>query len=263
MKTKTILCAALLAFISCNKMEQPTYHEQLFRVATVQTRLSKAWLAFDGYTDQPVIKNFRDTLDMARYNVKDGDRVMVSVSFDAVGDMNNSTFTLDELMVLDPLQFADTIPSDTLNSYYQFTEYCFVNFVYPDIWAAGHFVNVAPGFSIPSIDDKATFSIYPTGVKRDTLIMCVYSDIPTARFGMNTEALLTCDISSLRKPAAGAQEQARRDSLLNILDRLGKDSIMVKVTMPDTLRALSSQSPGKYIKIVDSNALSVKIPFDF
>lgn len=255
---------ALAAFLlSCNPLEPSSYQEQLFRVATVTYSNGKAGLLFDCFNTQPAITNFKDTADMIHFGVSNGDRVLASMIFDAVGSFDNNRTTLNEIRKLEPTLFEQSAPSDTMNYFYGFSQYCFVNVMYSYIWSAGHYVNVSPGYSIPSIDSKTDFHLYPLGVASDTLVLRLYADIPEAAFKMDTQSLLSCDISSLRNSVPDPAEHAYRDSLLQILDNLGKDTIFVRVTTPDTMRVKDASKVGGYLKMEGDIPMTVAIPFDF
>lgn len=253
-------------FMSCGPLEPSTYHEQLFRVATVNYNNGKAWLVLDCYEEPAMIKNLKDTADMIRLGLSKGDRILASISYDAVGTVDNATMNLDEFKKLDIMKLAEKLPADTLNYYYGFTQYNLANVIYPYIWPAGHFVNVSPGYFVPSVDSKADFYMYPTGVVRDTLCLCLYSDIPEATFRLTptyTQSLLSCDVSSLRLPVADSIEQVHRDSLLGLLDNLETDTIMVKVSTPEIMRVKSDSASRNDITFAKDNPRIIAIPFDF
>lgn len=265
MKARTILASVIITmafFMSCGKLDPSTYHEDVYRIATVTCKDGKAGLLLDCYNEQPALQNFKDSSDLKKFGVSKGDRVIATISYDAVGIYENATLTLTDLWKINPVMLEEKKPADTLNYLFGFSQYTVANIMYPYIWSAGHFVNVAPGFSVPSKDSKSEFYVYPTGVSKDTLILHISSYIPEAALGMNTQDLLSCDISSMRKPVSDPREQNRRDSLLQILDSLYQDSIMVKVTIPDTMRFAYADTVI-LSKVKNDLPNSVSIPFDF
>lgn len=259
---------ALAMTASCTKAEPSTYHELLYRVATVKCNNGKVGLDIDCTGESFYLHNFKDSLDMVRFKLQNGDRIIAAISFDAVSTMSNATITLEDVIKYDSRKFQQSLPSDTLNSFYQFSRLQLIDLMYPAIWSTGHIVNLAPVYLVPKSTCKADFLMYPLGVSGDTLVVRLYSDIPDDDISIlsdgYTQSFICCDISSLRDSVPDATEQARRSTLLTMLENLNQDSIMVKFTTPDSLRAkYSGSESGKYIQYYPSLPLSVAIPFDF
>lgn len=262
-----LAAAAMILVVACREMDPSTYHELFFRVATVRYDGTKAWLDMDYSGEVFTIDNFRTSADMANFNVSNGDRIIASLSFDAVGDMSNNTVTLNEIRPLGIMKLEEAAPSDTMNFYYQFSKFLLINVQYPAIWAAGHIVNVAPVYFVPEADCKAEFHFYPIEVIKDTLVLRLYSDIPDDDKGLNpdyTQSILCCDVSSLRERVSNAAEQEKRDTILARLDRQNLENIIVTVTTPNTLRAKDSKNPDSdYLQPIPNLSKSVTVPFDF
>ena len=256
------------ALFSCKPLEQDTYYQTFYRIATVNYRLGTAYLTLDCTTDAYKPRNFKDTVDMQSFGLSAGDKIIAEFKIEAVGSMDNAVLTLESAKKISIQDIATEQPSDTLNFYYQMTKFGLTDVVYPDIWAVGHVVTIAPTYYVPSSSSKAEFHLYPLRVQGDTLIMRLYSDIPEADNSLRpyTQSLLCYDISSLRQQVSNPIEQERRDTILARLDRLEKDSITVHIVTPDTLRAKNSKNPAnnyKYEQWVPNLPSTTTVRYDF
>lgn len=263
----TFLAAFILsAFIqACQKMEPSTYTETFYRVATVQYKNEKASLLIDYTGEKFNFSNFSTASDMRYFNVKDGDRAIVSMTLTAIGNITNNELSIDAFYKFPVDSLAKQRPASTLNYDCQFNVFYLFELKYPAIWSQGHFVNIAPIYYIPNEKCKADFYLYPLDVKDDTLQMRLYSDIPENDLSIRgyssaSQSLLCYDISSLRDSVPDPAEQAHRKDILKKLKNLNRDSIMVHIFQPDTLRG---NIEGIYYERYPRLSVSISIPFDF
>ena len=260
-------CITSALFQACDPIEPNTYTETLYRVGTIRLKNNKVSLVTDLLNEAFYMQNFSTEQDMKDNNIKDGERVIASLTLEAVGSMNNNTISLNELLIIPVSKVEDAHPADTMNHYYKFAVMQFNELTYPSIWSAGHIINLAPVFYVPKSDSKQEFHLYPIEVKNDTLFMRLYSDIPDCDVSLDpdyTQTFLNYDLSSLRNAAANPSEQERRDSILARLDRLHQDEFTVHIMTPDTLRAKNTKNPnGPYLQTVPGLPASTKVKFDF
>lgn len=270
MKRNIIRTVLAVLFISalvqaCQKMEPSTYTENFYRIASVQCRNDRASLLIDYTGESFVFSNFQTAADMDKFKVKNGDRVLVNMSVSAVGNMYNNKLTVEDIYKLPVDSIAQERPSDTLNYDYRFNVFYLIDLKYPAIWSQGHYVNLAPIYYVPSEDSKAEFHLYPLEVKADTLVMRLYSDIPDNNLAIRgyasaSQSFLCYDMSSLRDSVADPTEHAHRKELLQQLRDLNRDSIMVHIYAPDTLRGTIESS---YYERYPNVSVSISIPLDF
>jgi hypothetical protein len=268
-----ILASALVQ--ACDPMEPSTYEEVFARFASVQLKDGAASLNID-YTGEVFnLRNFRTESDMKRFNVKNGDRVMAIMRLYATGTIDNQKITVDSLYKIPVGEVAQSQPADTMNLYYLLNPYWKFTLAtkqYPTIWSQGHYVNITPFLYIRNDDAKADFYLYPTGVDQDTLEFMLYSDIsdcynPTSS-ATPYQSIYCFDISTMRQSVADPVENHRRDSLLNRF--YGKDSIVVQVFMPDSVRVPThfKNTETGYDTIINvfyspKVSANITIPFDF
>ncbi|MBR4594543.1 MAG: hypothetical protein IKO33_08225 [Bacteroidaceae bacterium] len=266
-----ILFVAFLSaimFVSCDPMEPSTRTETLARYATVSLNGTKANLLFDGITETLRIKNFSTESDMEAFNVKDGDRVLATISVKTIDNTVGEVITLEYLSKINVLKFATEQPSDTLNYLFNFSQLEVGRTLYPEIWSQGHFVNIAPVvFARNSIKKAPKFSLYPLSIKKDTLITRLYSYFPESDCGNDYSSYqdVCCfDLSSLRDPVGDQNEQVLRDTLLARLGRIGS-SFIIKVLPPDSVRTKYTMTDSVYtIKRKNlSDPVSASVSFDF
>lgn len=282
-KITSILFAAciisVMGILSCSEMEPSTYYENFFRVATVKNVEGRIgfYTDYDHQTFYP--SNLKDVKAADSVGLKVGDRIKAWFTFDAVGSLDNNVINLVGYEKLTNTLCEGQKPADTLNYYFYFAEYNltrdilgrdmqYTSYIYPSVWAEGHIVNVAPTYFVPNDDDKAEFHLYPFDVTNDTLLLRLYSDIPTCDVSLNpvyTQTFLNLDISSIRNSADTPAEQQLRDSILARLDRLGKSRIYVKILPPDSARAKNSKNAAGDLnrKTPGVPTTPVSIPFDF
>jgi len=260
------LCAAVAFFYSCQPLEPDSYTRTFYRVATVKYKLGTAYLSLDCTNESYRLKNFKDTLDMQRFGVSAGDKIIALLKIEASGSIDNNVMTLEECSKIAIDELATSHPSDTLNFYYQMTQFSLGEIIYPDIWNEGHVVTVAPIYYVTSTESKAEFQLYPLDFRNDTLFLRLYSDIPDADVSYRPylQSLLCYDISSIRKPASNPVDQEIRDSIVARLDSLQPASFYVHIVSPDSLRANNSKNPaGKYNLPYPIPPSTTTIPFDF
>jgi hypothetical protein len=268
-----ILFFALISLVlvcSCDPMEPSTRTETLMRYATVRSDGTKAYLEFDGINETLRIKNFSTTSDMKTFNVKDGDRVLVTMSVQTYDNVIGENITIDYMSKIKAIKLATSLPDSTKNHYYVFDIHTLGRTQYPEIWSQGHYVNVTPVIFTHSseIKKEPEFSLYPMYMKRDTLVTRLYLDFPESDFGPGYQALqdiCSFDLSSLRETVADAQEQAHRDSILDALTELG-NKYVIKIMTPPTFRSnytLSNDSIKKLNGLKGGNFLSIETSFDF
>jgi len=273
---RNLICTLFFALISlvlvcsCDPMEPSTRTETLMRYATVRSDGIKAYLELDGISETLRIKNFSTTSDMKTFNVKDGDRVLVTMSVETFDNVVGENITIDYMTKIKTIKVATSLPDSTKNYYYVFEKHDLGRTQYPEIWSQGHFVNVTPVIFTHSseIKKEPEFSLYPMYMKRDTLVTRLYLDFPESDFGPGYHALqdiCSFDLSSLRETVADAQEQAHRDSILNALTELG-NKFIIKIMAPKTLRSnytLSNDSVRVLDDLMGGEFLSVETSFDF
>lgn len=240
---QTLFAAFLLSslLISCEPMEPSSRTEIISRYATVRSNGTKAYLEFDGISEVLRIKNFSTTNDMKTFNVKDGERVLVTMTIQTLDNVVGENITIEYMSKIKTLKMAATPPAKTNNYYYVFEQHELGRTEYPKIWSQGHFVNVTPLLFTQSseITQLPEFSLYPLYVKRDTLVTRLYLNFPESDFGPGYhihQDLCCFDLSSLRESVADVKEQAHRDSILDALTDLGSKFI-IKIMAPDTLRS--------------------------
>lgn len=276
MKAWKISLFAMLAAVaagtvaSCDAVEPSTYYEQFYRIGTVKLNSlgTKAYIAMDAIgDDEPEsfdIRNFRTEADMEKFGVENNDRVVAVMDFNATGTMYNNRITLDRLQKIGISRLETVKPSDTLNYNYFFTTFTLVNVRYPKIWSTGHFVNIAPAYYVPENSGPAEFYMDPVVFSNDTLYARLYSRIPSIDNSQSraSQSLLCFDMSSLRESSADAANQAVRTSALEGLK--GKNSFVLTVVTPDSLRTYRSDSDKEYWRhpMLD-RMVSVSVDFDF
>lgn len=273
-RTLFALLAASALVTSCDPLEPDTYNAQFYRVATVQVDEGNANLLIDYTGETFVFKNFSNDDDARRFEVQDGDRVIAKISMKATGSMDINQSNIEEIHVLPIQKIAETCPHDTMNLYYildPYRRYSLGSLQYPTIWSSGHIVNITPFLYLNTPEAKIDFFLYPTGVKRDTLEMKLYSDISDCYNPSSSstpyQSLFCFDMGTIRN-TTDPVESHRRDSLLNMLS--GRDSVMVHVFMPDSVRVPTLLRNTKTQKdtIVDfyyypKVSAATSVPFDF
>ena len=264
----------------CEKLEQPTYSQTFFRIATVKVENNKAYLYTDKLHESFFPKNLQTPEDASSIGLAKNQHIIAVLSVDAVGTMSNNTISLIAKARIDTTRCVGQKPSDMFNYYYYFTQYNFdrmvsdtvyPSYIYPKVWAEGHLITIIPTYFVPNSTDKAEFHLYPFDVKSDTLMMRLYSDIPECDVALypNTyfQTLLSVDVSSVRDSADNPTEQILRDTIWHRLDRLkdnNTQNITVTVVTPDSLRAkYSRNSNGSFKQPKPNLSVSVNIPLDF
>lgn len=285
---RIIICAVFAVCIvsaffiqGCEKLEQPTYSQTFFRIATVKIKNDQASLYTDKLHESFFPKNLKTAEDVYNLGLVNNQHIIAVLTVDAVGTMDNNSITLNAYARIDTTRCEGQEPSETFNNYYYFTPYDFdrmvtdsVNYpsyIYPRVWAEGHLMHITPTYFVPSGTDKAEFHLYPFDVQGDTLMMRLYSDIPECDASLypNTyfQTLLSIDVSSVRDSADNPTEQILRDTIWARLDRLkelNKEKITVTVCTPDSLRAKNSKNPnGEYKQPIPGPSVSIKVPLDF
>lgn len=286
MKRNTILAVFVICIISalfiqgCEKLEQPTYSQTFFRIATVKIENNQAYLYTDKLHESFFPKNLKTPEDVSSIGLAKNQHIIAMLTVDAVGTMSNNTISLNAIARIDTTRCVGQKPSDTFNYYYYFTQYNFdrmvsdtvyPSYIYPKIWAEGHLINISPTYFVPNSTDKADFYIYPFDVQSDTLMMRLYSDIPECDIALYPstyfQTLLSIDVSSVRDSADNPTEQILRDTIWHRLDRLKNNNtqnITVTVFTPDSLQAkYSRNSSGIFKQSIGNLPVSVNIPLDF
>lgn len=269
-RTLFLALIASVLICSCEPMEPSTRTETLMRYATVRSDGIKAYLEMDGISEILKIKNFSTANDMKTFNVKDGDRVLITMSVQSFDNVVGENITIDYLTKINTLKMATAKPASTNNYYYVFEQHELGRTLYPEIWSQGHYVNVTPVIFTRNseIKKRPEFSLYPMYVKRDTLVTRLYLNFPESDFGPGYHAhqdLCCFDLSSLRESVADAKEQAHRDSILDALTDLG-NKFIIKIMAPDTLRSnytLSNDSVRVLDELKGGSFYSVETSFDF
>lgn len=267
---QTLFAALLLSslFISCEPMEPSSRTEIMSRYATVRSNGTNAYLIFDGVNEIPRIKNFSNASDMKSFNLKDGDRVLATISVKVIENTVGEIVTIEYISKIDTHKLATSQPSDTLNQYFTLNTLEIGRLQYPSIWSQGHYVNIAPVvYAQNTIKNTPKFKLYPLYVFRDTLVTRLYSDFPESDFGNNyiTYQDVYCfDLSSLKDPVSDPQEQESRDSILARLGRIGSNFI-IKIIPRDTLRSKYTKPDSIYVldNLKPSSPVSVSVAFDF
>ena len=267
-RTFIAACVASAMFLACEPLEPSTYTETFYRVGTIKlTNSGRVTLVTDILNESLIFQNVVDSADLVKYKIERGQRVIATMTLEAIGSMNNNTITLNEIRIIPRSRVEASHPSDTMNHYYKFAVMQLNDVIYPSIWATGHLINFSPVYYIPKSDCKTEFHLYPITVRNDTLFMRLYSDIPDCDVSLDpdyTQSFLNYDLSSLRDAAANPAEQVRRDTILTRLDRLNKDEFTVYIMTPDTLRAKNSKNPnGPYLQTVPGLSVSTKVKLDF
>lgn len=264
-----MLSAVIATVVSCDPMEPSTYYEQFFRIGTVRLNSQgNASIVMDAIGDDDPesfdIRNFRTRSDMEKFGVRDSDRVVAVMDFNATETMYNNQITLNRLQKLEISKFADRKPADTLNFDYYFRRFTLVNVAYPGIWATGHIVNIAPVYYVSENAAPAEFYLDPVVLRHDTLFARLYSRIPGTDHSQlrATQSLLCFDMASLREPGGDADNQNIRNSILAGLK--GRSSFTLTVVTPDSLRTYSAGYDGVLWRhpMLD-HAVSVSVKFDF
>ena len=275
-----VCIASALLVQGCERLEQPTYSQTFFRIATVKIQNNEARLYTDKLHETFYPKNLKTAEDVHNLGLVNNQHIIAVLTVDAVGAMSNNSITLNAFARLDTTKCVGQKPSDTFNNYYYFTPYDFdrmatdsvyPSYIYPRVWAEGHIMNITPTYFVPNGTDKAEFHLYPFDVHGDTLMMRLYSDIPDCDISLypNTyfQTLLSIDVSSVRDNADNPTEQILRDTICARLDRLKathKEKITVMVYTPDSLCAKNSRNPqGTYKQRIQGLPVSIKVPLDF
>ena len=251
--------------VSCDPLSPSTYTENFFRIASVKCVNGEASLLFDYTGEKYNLDNFKTESDMKQFNLNNGDRIIANMQLYAEGSFANNKITLESAEVYPTLKLAEARPSDTLNHDCQFNVLRLVDQKYPVIWAQGHLVNIAPIYYVPSEESKKEFYLYPMQMNNDTLEMRLYSYIPDNDLALRgyssaLQSWLCFDVASLRDQVADTTEQKHRSVILKNIEKLNKDSIMVHIFQPDTLRGVLDTIPyERYPRVT----VSIKIPFDF
>ena len=273
-RTLFALLAASALITSCDPLEPDTYTATFYRIATVQVNEGKASLLIDYTGETFKLRNFSNDDDARRFEVEDGDRVIAKMSLSATGSIDINQTNLDELYKVPVQKIAETCPHDTMNLYYMldpYRRYSLGSQQYPTIWSSDHILNITPFLYLSAPDAKIDFFLYPTGVKRDTLEMKLYSDISDCYNPSSSstpyQSLFCFDMATMRN-TSDTIENHRRDSLLSLLS--GRDSIMVHVFMPDSIRVPTLLRNSKTLKdtIMDiyyypKVSASTSVPFNF
>lgn len=257
------VCALTAVLNSCDPLEPSTYSEQFYRYGTVNYSAGKASLLIDYTGENYKFSNFKDTMDMVNFEVKNGDRVLAQMTLSAVGNMSNNEINIDKFAVMKTIALKDTLPADTLNYVYYFYKHRLLDVTYPEIWSQGHFINIAPVFYQ---DKGADFMLYPEEVKNDTLRLRMYSYIPeNNRTTVSLNQTLCCfDLSTLADSVPDSTEHARRTAMMQQLRKIGKSEIPVLVMQPDTMRGtLLLDSGNAMYRTLAGDPVSTKITLDF
>ena len=267
-RTLLAACIASAMFLACDPLEPSTYTETFYRVGTIKLNNNgRVTLVTDILNESLIFKNLVDSADLAANDLKSGQRVIATMTLEAIGSMSNNTITLNEVRIIPKSKVEDSHPSDTMNYYYKFAVMQLNEATYPSIWATGHLINISPVYFIPRSNCKAEFHLYPITFRNDTLFMRLYSDIPDCDMSLNpdyTQSFLNYDLSTLRDAAANPAEQERRDTILARLDRLRSEEFTVYIMTPDTLRAKDTKNPkGPYLQTVPGLSVSTKVKLDF
>jgi len=271
---RNITLIAVAAFLvsvivlSCERLEPPTYTETFHRIATVQYKDGKASLLIDCTDENYLFTNFATASDMESFNVAAGDRVIAKMTMTAVSNLTNNKLKLEALYPFQINRIAETRPSDSLNFRFIFESLNMGTIIYPDIWAQGHIINIAPTYIMSSQDRDASFQLYPKEVRSDTLVMQLYADIPdTISEWLSAQSLLCYDISSMRDKVSDSTEYHFRDSLLTALALTKKESICVKIMSAEYLREKWATKEGGVKEVqymaVPRPSVTISIPFDF
>ena len=270
------LLAAVMAsalIISCEPMEPSTYTEDFHRFATVQYKNNKASLLIDYSGETYYCSNFVTKADMEKFEVQPGDRVLASMTINAIGNIFNNDIILNKVYKYPTYKVAESKPSDSIYNY----KYELINYVlnqnsgytyikYPLAWSQGHLVNMMATYNISKESVEGEFYLYPIEVVNRALVMTLYSNIPdTLPASYMRYSFLCYDLSSLRDSVNDSIEQAHRDTILSQLERLHLDSILVEIHEPEIMR--------NYYKIGDQvsereyynprSYTTVSVPFDF
>lgn len=256
-------CIASLLVLSCEPMEPASYTETFFRIATVNCVNGRASLKFDYTGEEYGIDNFKVKEDMDQFDVQNGDRIIAGLEYYAVSSIGK--ITLKSVSKYPIYKLEETRPADTLNHDCRFNVLNLWDVQYPAIWAAGHLVNLTPIYYVPSEESVREFHLYPLQMNKDTLEMRLYSYIPDNNLAMHgsynaSQTWLCYDISSIKDSVADADEQAHRQKILSDIKKLKKDSIMVHIFQPDTLRGMLDTI---YYERYPRVSVSIKIPLDF
>ena len=265
-----LISAASLAILtwSCDPLEPDTYSQQIYRIATVQYTDGKASMAFDYPSDSYILSNFKTAADMSRFNVSHGDRVIADLTMTATGNIIDGEQTLNRIYPFKRLNLEQSKPSDTLNFDYQFSVLELPGIQYPELWAHGHLITIAPTFYTRQNQTKAEFKLYPLDFKGDTLFLRLYANIPGSNMSIHNntpeQELLSFDISSLRETVPDPAENSHRQQMLHIMDSLALENIVVDIITPDTLRGTmtSATATSVYYKYYSSH-VTTSISFDF
>lgn len=271
---RNITLVAVAAFItsaivlSCERIEPPTYTETFHRIATVQYKEGKASLLIDCTDETYIFTNFVTASDMESFNVKAGDRVIAKMTMTAISNLTNNKLKLEALYPFPISRIAETCPPDSLNYRFIFETLNMGTIIYPDIWAQGHLINIAPTYIMSSEDREPSFHLYPKEVRSDTLVMQLYADIPdTISQWTSAQSLLCYDISSMRDAVSDSAEYHFRDSLLTTLALAKKETINVKIMSAEYLREKWRTNDGGVKEVqymaVPRPSVTVSIPFDF
>ena len=272
---RTLFAACITSLFlaqACDPVEPSTFTETFYAIGTILYQYDRVYLYADRTHETLYLSNIEDTVQAEKIGLKSRQRVIASLTLDAIGSSNNSTITINGFQKIELTQVVDHKPADSLNYYYRFVIYEIPGNTYPAIWAEGHIVNIAPLYHVPSEQSKAEFKMYPYDVKGDTLMLRLYSDIPDCDVSLNPsyrQTLISFDVSSINNAASNAAEQVLRDTIMARLARLNQSRIYVTVTTPDTLRAKNSKvldKDGKsvpYVQPVPGLPVTIDIPFDF
>lgn len=264
--------AAAATVVSCDPLEPSTYYEQLFRIGTVRYNKSYGTVSilFDSIYDDGdkvaqvyALDNFRSKNDMDAFGVKDSDRVIAIMDFNAVGTMYNANITVSSLKKIDVRKFETKRPDNTLDWFYSMRKLTMANVEYPEIWSTGHIVNIAPVYYAPS-GSTAEFYLDLVGFRHDTLFSRLYSKIPESDMGIQkaSQAILCFDISSIRETSADVSNQEIRSSVISGLEGMHRNSFTFTVMTPDSMRTKYNETDMRVYPGFDYSK-SVPVKFDF
>ena len=257
------VCMASAVIMACEPMEPSTYTEYFYRIASVNYADGKASLKFDYTGEKYTIDNFKTKADMNHFGLRHGDRIIAGLEYTAISTMGK--ITLKSVSQYPISKLEETRPADSCNHDCRFNVLTLFEVQYPTIWSQGHLINLAPIYYIPNQNCKSKFYLYPVEMRQDTLDLRLYSYIPDndlyiRTYDSPTQTWLCYDISSIRDSVANTDEFNHRKQILAQIDQLQRDSMVVNVIQPDTLRGMLD---GNYYERYTKSGVSVRIPKDF
>lgn len=218
---------------SCTKVDQPTYTETFFRLATVEKTSYGVNLNIDYTGESFTLNNFRLDSDIDAFKVRPDNRVLAAIEVKMVGSADLSQFLVNTMDTLQVMSLNLSSFQDSVGPYFNFANLQVDNsFLYPKLWTNGKYLNVAPFFCVKGAQDakKGQFRLFPNRVSNDTLYLTMRLDSISCDTRYSKENRYYCyDLSSMKRSTSNAEMKQRVNDIYSKLRALRQDSIYITV----------------------------------